>query len=122
MVSKFFGVFMVYFGLKFSVSPIPPTLLLNEETCKSKGICSSLHLFDAHARLLRVIRGTGSLVVGIPVVEVQIQLLYRWWRFPPGCYTIFEEENFKGEHICIWGQIGNHKLNLKPYYNATDVG
>ena len=113
-VSKFFGVSMVYFGLKFSVNPIPPTLLLNEETCESKGICSSLHLFDAHARLLRVIRGTGSLVVGIPVVKVQT-------LGSAGCYTIFEEENFKGEHICITGRTGNVKLNLKPYYNATDV-
>ena len=86
-----------------------------ENLCGSVGICANLHIFDLHDRPLHVVQGTKEKISIGPVENVaKVQTT------GSGCYTIFEEENFKGEHFC-W--TGNEKedLNNQSIFNSRVV-
>ena len=74
-----------------------------ENLCGSVGICADLHLLDANNRTLYIAQGTTATIGLVENVE-KVQSI------GSGCYTIFEEENFKGGLIFL---TGNETLNLK---------
>ena len=91
----------------------PDTLLY--DFCQLNGICSELALFDAHGEALQIIQGTKErLAPGGPVQNVE--LINN--RGSGGCYIIFEEENFKGAHICLEKGVQGLK---NAFYNASVV-
>ena len=97
----------------FSVLPVVPSPP-NKNLCNLVGICSDLHLFDARGERLRIIQGTQEKISLGPVENVvNVQT-----RGSVGCYTIFEEENFKGEHFC-WTGDRKQNINHQSIYSST---
>ena len=106
----------VDFVLLFSASPPPP----DKNLCESSGICSDLYLFDAHDRRLRIVQGTQDKIFLGPVDNFYYYVVYVQTRGSGGCYTIFEEEHFKGEHFC-WTGDEKQNLNHQSIYSSTVV-
>ena len=98
-----------------SVVPLHTTQPSMVNPCESSGICSELHLLDSHDITLRIVQGTKERITLGPLENVvKVQTMGSG-----GCYTIFEEENFKSEHFC-W--TGNEKLDLMDsVYNTVTV-